>query len=308
MNGREIFLYICVMSKIFEYPEAKQVAVCGDIHGDFRALVDKLCVQYGCTDTLLIVAGDCGFGFEKPAFYETEYNRVAGRLRKANNWVVFVRGNHDNPAYFREERIAFGRWRTVPDYSVVRAAGHDILCVGGAVSVDGVKRRVGTGMGHCQGSRCERANSRSNAMATIGLSISTKSKHTKVARMARSQRSPVVIVRMFPKRNDDKSARNPGVRNEKMMPMAMPNVQNTAIAESSRMSERRLNHCTPHADRTEKTAADNIGFTPRKTPSPMPPNDACVIPPLMNTSRRVTMYVPTSPHIMLASRLPRIAC
>ena len=27
----------------------------------------------------------------------------------------------------------------------------------GAVSVDGVKRRVGTGMGHCQGSRCERA-------------------------------------------------------------------------------------------------------------------------------------------------------
>jgi len=27
----------------------------------------------------------------------------------------------------------------------------------GAVSEDGVKRRVGTGMGHCQGSRCERA-------------------------------------------------------------------------------------------------------------------------------------------------------
>jgi glycerol-3-phosphate dehydrogenase len=27
----------------------------------------------------------------------------------------------------------------------------------GAVSVDGVKRRVGAGMGRCQGSRCERA-------------------------------------------------------------------------------------------------------------------------------------------------------
>ena len=27
----------------------------------------------------------------------------------------------------------------------------------GAVSVDGVKRRVGTGMGRCQGSRCTRA-------------------------------------------------------------------------------------------------------------------------------------------------------
>ncbi len=27
----------------------------------------------------------------------------------------------------------------------------------GAVTLDGVKYRVGTGMGHCQGSRCERA-------------------------------------------------------------------------------------------------------------------------------------------------------
>ena len=92
------------------------------------------------------------------------------------------------------------------------------------------------------GSRCERANSRSNAMATIGFSISAKSVPTKIVRMARSHRSLLVIVRMLPKRNDDRSARNPGVRNEKMMPMAMPNVQKTAIAESSRMSERWLNH------------------------------------------------------------------
>ena len=142
------------MPKIFEYAEAKQVAVCGDIHGGFRALVSKLCVQYGCTDTLLIVAGDCGFGFEKPAFYETEYNHVAGCLRKANDWVVFVRGNHDNPAYFREERVAFRRWRTVPDYSVVRAAGHDVFCAGGAISVDRMSRRERNAqlreMGHIQ--------------------------------------------------------------------------------------------------------------------------------------------------------------
>ena len=49
-----------------KFPSAKSIAVSGDIHGDFNQLVFKLCVQYQMRDTLLIVAGDCGFGFEKP--------------------------------------------------------------------------------------------------------------------------------------------------------------------------------------------------------------------------------------------------
>ncbi|MBQ0096773.1 MAG: metallophosphoesterase [Bacteroidales bacterium] len=121
---------------IYNYPDARSVVVCGDIHGDFHALVYKFCVQYRMTDTLLIVAGDCGFGFEKPAYYDLTYSKDAGRLRKANNWIAFIRGNHDNPAYFNEEKIAYKRWRTIPDYSVITACGHNILCIGGAVSID----------------------------------------------------------------------------------------------------------------------------------------------------------------------------
>ena len=128
--------------KVFEYPEAKQVVVCGDIHGNFQGIVQKLCVQYGFQDTLLVVAGDCGFGFEKPGYYETIYNRVAGKLRKANNWVVFVRGNHDDPSYFEEEKVSFKRWRCVPDYSILQACSHTILCVGGAVSIDRYERKA----------------------------------------------------------------------------------------------------------------------------------------------------------------------
>ena len=129
------------MNKIFKYPDAKRVMISGDIHGDFKGVVFKLCIQYDLKDTLLIVAGDCGFGFEKPGYYQTAYNQVAGRLRKANNWVVFIRGNHDDLSYFSEEKISYSRWRCIPDYSIVQAGGHNILCVGGATSIDRHERK-----------------------------------------------------------------------------------------------------------------------------------------------------------------------
>lgn len=123
-----------------EFPEAKSIVVSGDIHGDFTQLVFKCCNQYGMKDTLIIVAGDCGFGFKRPGYYENIYKKCRNRLAQANNWLVFVRGNHDNPAYFLEGRIRHKRWMTVPDYSVIKASGHSILCVGGATSVDRLYR------------------------------------------------------------------------------------------------------------------------------------------------------------------------
>lgn len=120
----------------YTFPEAKNIIICGDIHGEFKSLIYKQCVQYQLTDTLLIVAGDCGFGFEKLGYYEQLFNRNSSRLSKSNNWIVMMRGNHDSPSFFSEEKISHQRFRTVPDYSLIQACGHNILCVGGAVSID----------------------------------------------------------------------------------------------------------------------------------------------------------------------------
>ena len=76
----------------FNYTDAKCIVICGDIHGDFEEMVFKLCVQYGMTDTLLIVAGDCGFGFEKPGYYEQIFSKVSRRLTTANNWIAMIHG------------------------------------------------------------------------------------------------------------------------------------------------------------------------------------------------------------------------
>lgn len=72
----------------YEFPNAKRTVVCGDIHGAFTELVFRCCVQYEMTDTLIIVAGDCGFGFERSGYYEDVYKKCNKRLSKANNWLV----------------------------------------------------------------------------------------------------------------------------------------------------------------------------------------------------------------------------
>lgn len=86
----------------YDFLDCKYLVVCGDIHGDFNLLVNKICVQYQMKDTLVIVAGDCGFGFERKGYYENIVKRNAKRANESNNWFLFIRGNHDNPASLTE--------------------------------------------------------------------------------------------------------------------------------------------------------------------------------------------------------------
>lgn len=127
-----------IMNKVYtlSFPEARNAFVSGDIHGDFNLLVYKLCVQYQMKDTVLIVAGDCGFGFGKKEYYEQMARRNAKRMNEANNWIVFVRGNHDNPLYFDGKQFKHKRFIAIPDYSILLACKHTILCVGGGISID----------------------------------------------------------------------------------------------------------------------------------------------------------------------------
>ncbi len=122
---------------LYDFTSYENVMVCGDLHGHFEVIYNKISVE----NTLFIVAGDCGFGFNRPAYYEELYSsKIRRYLTQKNNAIIFIRGNHDDPVYF--DGLSFHKKRAVcaPDYSVIQTARHNILCIGGAISIDRTRR------------------------------------------------------------------------------------------------------------------------------------------------------------------------
>lgn len=115
---------------------SKQLIICGDLHGEFD-LLRFVIKSNEFKDSVIVIAGDCGFGFEKLTHYTNVYNKMKKLLEERNILVLFVRGNHDDPAYFNNKMINFEYFKTIPDYEVLSFSdGFNVLCVGGATSID----------------------------------------------------------------------------------------------------------------------------------------------------------------------------
>lgn len=113
------------------------VYVVGDIHGEFRKLVFDITYKYKLKNSVIIIAGDCGFGFNKPNYYEIMYRKISKRLDTMNNIILCIRGNHDDPDYFNlVDPFGWSRMKLVSDYTVLEVCGKTILCIGGATSID----------------------------------------------------------------------------------------------------------------------------------------------------------------------------
>ncbi len=120
---------------LYDFNSYRNLVVCGDIHGEFPTLAYNV-KRLGIENSVIIVAGDCGIGFEKEGHYPQLYGKIRKSLDKSNNLLLLVRGNHDDPAYFNGDRIDYARMKCIPDYSVVKVADRNVLCVGGAISID----------------------------------------------------------------------------------------------------------------------------------------------------------------------------
>lgn len=135
-----------------DYSKYESLFVCGDIHGEFRTLVNEI-KRKGITNAVVVVAGDCGIGFEKPGYYEQLYRKLDKTLRVSDCMLLLMRGNHDDPSFFRNRLIDFPLMKTIPDYSAIQVAGKSVLCVGGAVSIDREYRKMQMSLAKLKGHR-----------------------------------------------------------------------------------------------------------------------------------------------------------
>lgn len=121
----------------FNLKDRESIVVCGDIHGEFSSLVHKVISSNRISHAAVIVAGDCSFGFYRFNYYNDLYKlKLHRKLSDADVQIFMMRGNHDDPEYFNKRLIDYPFFKTVPDYSVLQTASHNILCVGGAISID----------------------------------------------------------------------------------------------------------------------------------------------------------------------------
>ena len=122
--------------------DVNNVYCVGDLHGNFNAingLIKGALNMPQLTDCAIVFCGDIGFGFEKENYYQQILPKLEKLCKKNNVYCIFIRGNHDDPSYFDGKRINYTHIKAVQDYTVLSISNFDkdnILCVGGAISID----------------------------------------------------------------------------------------------------------------------------------------------------------------------------
>lgn len=111
----------------------------GDIHGELKKIVWKVCIQLGIRNSSLIVAGDFGVGFGRPGAMDVLYGSVKKRLEEYDLTIYVVRGNHDDPSYF-DGLHDYPRVKFLRDHETYEIEGKTIYVLGGAHSIDRVSR------------------------------------------------------------------------------------------------------------------------------------------------------------------------
>lgn len=114
-----------------------QIVLVGDIHGEFATLRFKLKAK-GVCNAHIIQVGDFGMGFNKPGYYEHHLGLFNNSLAEDNNHLYAIRGNHDDPAYFKSTNNPFNLTNItlLADYTELTLLDKRMLFVGGALSVD----------------------------------------------------------------------------------------------------------------------------------------------------------------------------
>ena len=107
----------------------------GDLHGNFN-IINQYVTRFDIRDAYIIQVGDFGVGFKTLVKEKRQLDDINTALIKRNVIVYAIRGNHDHPSYFENDPFGLSNIKLVKDYTVLNLVGKNILCIGGAISID----------------------------------------------------------------------------------------------------------------------------------------------------------------------------
>lgn len=115
------------------------IYVIADTHGEFNNMVKKI-NQYDIKDCIIVICGDVGIGFYSKNFYENTLEYLNNECLYRHINLLMIRGNHDDPYYFNNKVFSYSNVELLEDYTILTVGNDNILCVGGAISIDRLYR------------------------------------------------------------------------------------------------------------------------------------------------------------------------
>lgn len=122
----------------------ESVICVGDTHAHFKDM-RQFIESHNIRNAVIVLCGDNGLGFD-------QRNGILDILSELNKYcqsidvhLILIRGNHDNPSWYLNGKIWESNVKCIQDYTVITTLKHNILCVGGAVSIDRALRRFNYG-------------------------------------------------------------------------------------------------------------------------------------------------------------------
>lgn len=112
----------------------------GDLHGNLNYL-RYITKTNDLINSCIICLGDIGIGFSPK-----EDQQVISYLNKffklKNVYIIALYGNHDDNTYFTDSALQENQYiYLIPSYTVINVLNKNILCIGGAISIDRCVRK-----------------------------------------------------------------------------------------------------------------------------------------------------------------------
>lgn len=123
------------MIEIYKHADLPTYVI-ADVHGDFDMLKSNIINNEAIHNCILIIAGDIGLGFYTQNYYLQIFEELNNIFIQKYINCYLIRGNHDDPKYFSEHIINFSNVKSIDDYSIISIGEENILCIGGAISID----------------------------------------------------------------------------------------------------------------------------------------------------------------------------